>query len=138
MFAVESVLFNGLMMASAARFLRSSPRSSPDDRVAQTIHARRLFFVSLAYLPLFFGCLLLHQRRRDPAELEAHDEAEIDARNWIREGVRERGRRLCPHEALESPHLCPVAAADGVVEAAAEAAAEAAEGLAPARQRSQV
>ena len=41
-------------------------------------HARRLFLASLAYLPVFFVCLILHQRR-PPAELEFAGTVEAEA-----------------------------------------------------------
>ena len=51
MFAVESIGFNGALLYAAYRFYGNSSRGQA--------HARRLFLVSLAYLPVFFGCLML-------------------------------------------------------------------------------
>merc|ERR1712087_874939 len=62
MFPVESIAFNGAMLLAAARFAGNSQRGQA--------HARRLFLLSLAYLPLFFGCFLVHQRRRPLGEEE--------------------------------------------------------------------
>lgn len=135
MFPIESILFNGAMLTAAARF-HNAP---PNQRSLQTTHARRLFFVSLAYLPFFFFCLLLHQRDRVKNELSesvVHSTTMPDASlayppfsdetdasgtgeplSEAREALRRRGRRLCIHERMDShSSLCPVIAADAVVD----------------------
>ena len=115
MFAVESVGFNGVLLLAAWRFYSNSSRGQA--------HARRLFLASLAYLPLFFGCLLLHQRRESvevpldeaaalPAPAEALDRMLVDE---SLERIRSKGRELCIHEHVVSgggnatdPSLCPM------------------------------
>lgn len=111
MFPIESVGFNGVLLLAAWRFYSNSQRGQA--------HARRLFLVSLAYLPLFFACLLLHQRRSSVDEentLPATDEV-LDRLlvNESIERVKERGRELCIHEHVVSgggsstdPSACPV------------------------------
>ena len=102
MFAVESIAFNGLMVAAALSFYRRhGERGAP--------HARRLFFASLAYLPFFFGALLLHQKPRDETD-DAAAEASVLRRTSALSEARERvlcaGRALCLHELkvpLETP-----------------------------------
>ena len=70
-------------------------------------HARRLFLASLVYLPVFFGCLLLHQRRH-PVELNVPAAAE--EANWAEELYEETRDRLrtkgrwAPHGSIAS---CP-------------------------------
>ncbi|KAL1514499.1 hypothetical protein AB1Y20_003598 [Prymnesium parvum] len=98
MFAVESLGFNGLLLFAAWRFKRNHARGQA--------HARRLFLASLAYLPIFFACLLLHQERppppppavtRRPLGVEHLSEAGLlyeEGRNQL----REKGRELCLHE----------------------------------------
>ena len=128
MFAIESVAFNGALLAAAYRFHSNSSRGQA--------HARRLFLVSLGYLPLFFGCLLLHQRRQPveqrieqqmtledgapPAPSAAQEQQqlastiELEAVKQLgytavasidesREAVRAAGRGLCIHEQLVAP-----------------------------------
>ena len=128
MFAIESVAFNGALLAAAYRFHSNSSRGQA--------HARRLFLVSLGYLPLFSGCLLLHQRRQPveqrieqqmtledgaPAAPSAAQEQqqlastiELEAVKQLgytavasidesREAVRAAGRGLCIHEQLVAP-----------------------------------
>lgn len=120
MFPVESVAFNGAMLFAAARFAGNSQRGQA--------HARRLFLLSLAYLPLFFGCFLLHQRRAPVATALARDEpveeleVEADATADVRERLRQRGRQMCIHENISTKNggvasgsLCPVSAADELV-----------------------
>jgi len=97
MFAVESIAFNGLLLAAAWRFKRNHQRGQA--------HARRLFLASLAYLPVFFGCLLLHQRRQ-PAELEHTTEVE-EMYEEARDRLRSRGRQLCVHEHMIHPADAP-------------------------------
>jgi len=132
MFVVESLAFNGLLLAASARFARNPQRGQA--------HARRLFLASLGYLPLFFFCLLLHQRRKPLAATSAVEELTADADALpselealgaeARERLRQRGRQICLHEQItnnnggdggrprdvsEGAPLCPVAAADGLV-----------------------
>lgn len=86
-----------MLLAAAWRFHRNHSRGQA--------HARRLFLVSLAYLPVFFGCLLLHQRRQ-PATLEAEASEEerhttshtLPAIDEPLTRIRERGREYCLHE----------------------------------------
>ena len=59
MFPLESIGFNGLFLLAAWRFYSHSSSQA---------HARRLFLASLAYLPVMFACLLLHQRREKDEE----------------------------------------------------------------------
>jgi len=127
MFAVESLAFNGVMLAAAARFVLAPPNA----RVQQAQYARRLFFASLGYLPLFFGCLLLHQQSNRHA---ATEDEEVAAPEAARARLREAGRQYCLHEQLEAPSLCPKGAADEVAAVAHEVAARAAAGLAGSRQ----
>jgi len=127
MFAVESIAFNGVLLWASARFARNSQRGQA--------HARRLFLASLAYLPIFFFCLLLHQRRQPLAVSASPEESAVDmdaigvgtsdaeSLAEARERLRERGRRICIHEQItsggsrDSPGspLCPVTAADDLV-----------------------
>jgi heme O synthase-like polyprenyltransferase len=89
MFAVESLAFNGVMLAAAARFVLAPPNA----RVQQAQYARRLFFASLGYLPLFFGCLLLHQQSNRHAATEDEEVAAPEAaRARLREARRAGGR----------------------------------------------
>jgi len=126
MFPVESIAFNGAMLVAAARFAGNSQRGQA--------HARRLFLVSLAYLPLFFGCFLVHQRRahlteeeeaRHVVEVGEPSEADADAHGDVRERLRQRGRQICIHEKLSASNngssglsLCPVSAADELIASA--------------------
>lgn len=110
MFPLESIAFNGALLAAAWRFRAHEQRGQA--------HARRLFLASLAYLPIFFACLLLHQKRA-PAELEAGVIAEDDANRDAINRMRSRGRELCLHEkhiALEEADAgrCPIVVADTV------------------------
>ena len=91
MFAIESVGFNGAMLYAAWRFHSNSSRGQA--------HARRLFLVSLAYLPFFMGCLLLHQRR-SPLAVDEDTEAHAALLAEPRERLRARGRELCIHEQI--------------------------------------
>ena len=59
MFPLESIGFNGVFLLAAYRFYSHSSSQA---------HARRLFLASLAYLPVMFACLLLHQRRAKDEE----------------------------------------------------------------------
>ena len=132
MFTVESAVFNGAMLFAAWRFAEDPRRGHA--------HARRLFLASLAYLPAFFFCFLLHHRQSQPAADTASaaladtgdgflcslDSALDDAL----ERIRRRGRELCVHEQLVHPEdtpalkptptaaLCPVAAADALAQSA--------------------
>jgi protoheme IX farnesyltransferase len=127
MFAIESVAFNGALLAAAWRFHRNSSRGQA--------HARRLFLVSLGYLPLFFGCLLLHQKRQpveQPLGLDAASAedglastVELEAVRKLahtaavsidesREAAREVGRGLCLHEQLASAPSTAADVADGL------------------------
>jgi len=127
MFPIESIGFNGVMVLAAARFARNSQRGQA--------HARRLFLVSLAYLPFFFFCLLLHQKKPNhlPAPLEEGVEVDGAADPIVqqRERLRERGRQICIHEQITSGAAdgsagkrgCPVVAADGLVTSAQAAVA---------------
>jgi protoheme IX farnesyltransferase len=113
MFAIESTLFNGVLLAAAWRFRSNSSRGQA--------HARRLFLVSLAYLPIFFGCLLLHQRRQ-PATLAAatdDDASSVSPLEEPLERIRARGRELCLHEQVVEMQ----AAADDGASAAAPSGA---------------
>ena len=65
-------------------------------------HARRLFLASLVYLPVFFACLILHQRR-PPAELGVAATVEAEALEQVRVAARSRGRELCLHEQMVRP-----------------------------------
>lgn len=85
MFTFESIAFNGALLAAAWRFHNNSSRGQA--------HARRLFLVSLAYLPVFFGCLLLHQKQRNQAQLRG-----ATSTGDALDGIREAGRELCVHE----------------------------------------
>ena len=98
--------------------------------------------VRLADLPLFFGCLLLHQRRAtvdEDAALPASDEA-LD-RLLVDESIqrlRSRGRELCIHEHVVTgggnstePARCPIPhVAEMGSRVAVHDGAEAAEGAA--------
>jgi len=92
MFAVESFAFNGLLLLAAFRFRQNHDRGQA--------HARRLFLASLAYLPVFFFCLLLHQKRQ-PAV--ATEELEDVAYDDARDRLLSRGRELCLHEHIVHP-----------------------------------
>ena len=100
MFAIESVGFNGVLLLAAWRFYNHSSRGQA--------HARRLFLASLAYLPVFFTCLLVHQRRPAHVALEGDEtilpleESLVDGQlvNESIERIRTRGRELCLHEQL--------------------------------------
>jgi len=111
MFAVESAAFNGVLILAAWRFYSNSERGQA--------HARRLFLASLAYLPIFFGCLLIHQRR--PA-LTTEDELAAAPLDESLERIRTRGRELCVHEHITKSGAegngsrCPVAVAEAVVQ----------------------
>ena len=99
MFAIESVAFNGALLLAAWRFHSNSSRGQA--------HARRLFLVSLGYLPLFFGCLLLHQRRQThSATVEEDEEATLahaaGSMDEPLERIRAKGRELCIHEQIVS------------------------------------
>jgi len=48
----------------------------------------------------------------EEADTESSSEPIAEARGRL----RERGRRLCLHDQLEAPSLCPVVASEGVVE----------------------
>ena len=111
MFAVESIGFNGALLYAAYRFYGNSSRGQA--------HARRLFLVSLAYLPVFFGCLMLHQKRRNTAEVEEEvgvplEEEEAHPLERLRARAlsagRSSGRELCIHEQIID---MSAAAADG-------------------------
>merc|ERR1712087_736682 len=131
MFPVESIAFNGAMLLAAARFAGNSQRGQA--------HARRLFLLSLAYLPLFFACYLLHQRRPILEKEEAAEEVEVGVQGDVRERLRHRGRQMCIHEQLSSSNggarlassdagsssasLCPVSAADDLIVSAKMTAA---------------
>lgn len=126
MFPIESVGFNGLMLFAAWRFSQNSQRGQA--------HARRLFLASLAYLPAFFFCFLLHHKQRasatDTVEEPSHAPEVLDR-------LRDRGRQLCLHEHLVHPagdmdaaatpaasaSLCPVVAADALAQSAQAAIA---------------
>lgn len=115
MFAIDSIGFNGMLLFAAWRFYSNSSRGQA--------HARRLFLASLAYLPIFFGCLLLHQKRL-PAEMAIDEDARLPApaesldRLLVEESLtrlRERGRDLCIHEHVVTgggnstdPARCPM------------------------------
>ena len=88
---MESAAFNGALLLAAWRFSSNSSRGQA--------HARRLFLVSLAYLPVFFGCLLLHQKRERQAVV-AQDVRDAGWTTPVRERLVERGRELCIHENL--------------------------------------
>ena len=103
MFPLEGLVFNAPMVFLAWRFARTPERGQA--------HARRLFLASLAYLPLFFGCLLLHQRRKAPAAAEEEADAplalatadvgeeEITAAYAAKQAeLKARGREYCVHE----------------------------------------
>ena len=66
LFVVESAAFNGPLLLAAWRFRANSERGQA--------HARRLFLISLVYLPVFFGCLLMHQKR-EPEDRSADGRA---------------------------------------------------------------
>ena len=113
-----------------------------------TAHAKRLFYVSLLYLPFFFFCLLLHQRnpelatRPQPAEqldawaARAAERAvsgrgappalagELNDPLDPRPAIRQGGIKLCPHEHLERPSkgrvLCPAVAVGAAEEVVTE------------------
>lgn len=124
MFAVESVGFNGALLLLAWRFSSNSSRGQA--------HARRLFLGSLAYLPLFFACLLLHQRRApatldDEAALHAEEGAAASPLEAGLEQIRARGRELCMHEQIvQAESLAAEVAAEGGQGGAAAAKAGAA------------
>lgn len=105
-FAGESLVFNGVLLTAAWRFKANSSRGQA--------HARRLFLVSLAYLPVFFVCLLLHQKRR-PADDTSDGEAAVSstpmaALDDSMTRVRERGREFCHHEmaSASGSGKCPI------------------------------
>jgi len=106
MFAVESVGFNGLLLLAAFRFRQNHQRGQA--------HARRLFLASLAYLPVFFACLLLHQNRQ-PITARLAEEVVDDGYNDARDRLLSRGRQLCLHEHIVHP---PAADADGTIASA--------------------
>jgi hypothetical protein len=127
-FAVESVAFNGALLLAAWRFSANSSRGQA--------HARRLFLVSLAYLPIFFGCLLLHQRRQPLSasaalddELPTDHEADAPLAPSLEQTaqtaehghplgrLRAAGRELCLHEQMVE--MREVADADGATAARA-------------------
>ena len=120
MFPVESVAFNGALLLAAWRFRSKSSRGQS--------HARRLFLASLAYLPIFFGCLLVHQRR--PLGMMRDEKAIVSSWEPL-QYIRARGRDFCLHRQivdmcgavdpasrLEAPLAqagsCPVPAAEKV------------------------
>ena len=139
MFPIESLAFNGLMLGAAMRFKQEH---------GNTAHAKRLFYVSLLYLPFFFFCLLLHQRnpelatRPQPAEqldawaARAAERAvsgrgappalagELNDPLDPRPAIRQGGIKLCPHEHLERPSkgrvLCPAVAVGAAEEVVTE------------------
>ena len=89
---MESAAFNGALLLAAWRFSSNSSRGQA--------HARRLFLVSLAYLPVFFGCLLLHQKREPQVVVVEDDMRDAGWTTPVRERLVERGRELCIHENL--------------------------------------
>lgn len=122
MFPLESIGFNGALLLAAWRFRAQEQRGQA--------HARRLFLTSLVYLPIFFACLLLHQKRAPAEPLEAGVIAEDDANRDAINRMRSRGRELCLHEkhvALEEAEAdaglrcCPAVVADAAVRAGAAA-----------------
>ena len=172
MFAVESVAFNGLLIGAAWRFCascrrldavwpfaaallrdpRSSARAAADSNSSRgQAHARRLFLASLAYLPVFFGCLMLHHRRQpNTASVAAEDasaahEAVEEALGAAlpaahtrvgvpvgglaavvdepRERLLARGRELCIHEQMVADYRAADRPADRRPEGAASGAA---------------
>lgn len=97
MFPLEGLVLNGLFIGAAWRFRAHEKRGHA--------HARRLFLASLLYLPVFFACLLLHQRRETAALETALEEDKRGAIEHVRGEVRARGRELCLHEQmLTAPH----------------------------------
>ena len=98
-------------------------------------HARRLFLASLAYLPVFLACLLIHQRRTASATIEHGVESEGELKGELMvdetlERIKARGRQLCIHEHLvqsdeaaaqhagSSAARCPVVVGESVVSSA--------------------
>lgn len=127
MFPIESVVFNGGLLLAAWRFSRNSQRGQA--------HARRLFLASLAYLPVFLACLLIHQRRPVPVTMEDRLESEGELKGELivdetLERIKARGRQLCIHEHLvqsdeadgqhsgSSAARCPAVVAESVVSSA--------------------
>ena len=132
MFLVEASALNGALVALAAAF-----RRAPSDGAA-----RKVFLLSLAYLPAWLFFFLfhlrpLHERERDAREQPLTTKLAL----WCDE-ARAAGRALCAHEVLvEKQHqssakaqppsaassaaatLCPKIAVDGAADAAKEAAA---------------
>ena len=121
MFLVEASALNGALVALAAAF-----RRAPSDGAA-----RKVFLLSLAYLPAWLFFFLfhlrpLHERERDAREQPLTTKLAL----WCDE-ARAAGRALCAHEVLvEKQHqqsaakeLCPKFAVDGAADAAKEAAA---------------
>ena len=108
MFALESIVFNGALLLAAWRFSANSSRGQA--------HARRLFLMSLVYLPAFFACLLVHQKRSPPkadseeagAEGAAEAAAPILAFDESLTRLRAHGRELCTHSRASSRATTPI------------------------------
>lgn len=91
MFVVESVLFNGGLVALAVHFYRRRTHGS----------ARKLFLYSLVHLPAMLGLMILHGSRGDPGTADEH------GGHTLRR-IRELGRSMCVHDRVNAPEACPV------------------------------
>ncbi|KAJ1628408.1 UbiA prenyltransferase family-domain-containing protein [Pavlovales sp. CCMP2436] len=112
MFAVESVFFNGGLIALALRFRQRASQG----------RARALFLYSLVQLPVMLTLLVFHGERLHGNGHAAAGEMELtdgllqppqprDSVGDLVARLRDAGRELCAHEWVQSPVLevaCPV------------------------------